>query len=113
MSDPNNLYLLDDNKELHGNLKKVQYSSRYALGLFFSESDSSFFDKQAWDAKYISDNKAFRYVALDNKKRQQSKPLWFLFQYLMLKHYFRVVISRFSCGCCISFLHWFRNGKHR
>lgn len=57
---------LIDNQNLRGNLEAVSYSSRFAVGLFFSPNSS--FDV-AWGAKYITDNPCVRYVSIDNRKR--------------------------------------------
>lgn len=50
------------------NLKAVEYSSRYSLGLFYPvASDHADVD---WCFKYVNDNPCLRYVAIDTVKRQ-------------------------------------------
>ncbi|XP_037836820.1 renalase isoform X2 [Kryptolebias marmoratus] len=44
----------------------VRYSSRFALGLFFSPEVTFTF---SWGAKYFTDNHCIRYIAVDNRKR--------------------------------------------
>jgi len=60
--------LITKNYEMEQNLKSVQFSSRYALCLFF---DSNYKFNTDWDAKYIYDDEIFRYVSFDNKKRNR------------------------------------------
>ncbi|XP_013878767.1 renalase [Austrofundulus limnaeus] len=47
-------------------LNCVQYSSRFALGLFFSPEVVFSF---SWGAKYFTDSCCIRYIAVDNRKR--------------------------------------------
>ncbi|XP_068081991.1 renalase-like [Anabrus simplex] len=54
--------------ELLNALKRVRYSSRYALGLFYDTPNTAF--NVPWDAKYI-DNCVFRFIAFDNRKRNR------------------------------------------
>ncbi|XP_065339066.1 renalase-like isoform X1 [Cloeon dipterum] len=61
--------LLSDDEELTHKLQTVKYSSRFALGLFFSRISAP--SESTWDAKYINDHDVFRFVALDNRKRQK------------------------------------------
>lgn len=58
--------ILSDNNILAG-LQSVEYSSRYALGLFYNKPISA-----TWDAQYLSGD-IFRYVAVDNKKRNRNE----------------------------------------
>uniref|UniRef100_A0A1B6CIQ7 Amine oxidase domain-containing protein n=1 Tax=Clastoptera arizonana TaxID=38151 RepID=A0A1B6CIQ7_9HEMI len=48
-------------------LESVSYYSRYALGLFY---DNNSLKDIKWDAQYFVDDPVFRYIAIDNKKRQ-------------------------------------------
>jgi len=57
--------ILNNATILH-NLKSVEYSTRFALGLFYDASVDLGVD---WTAKYISGHNIYRYVAIDNKKR--------------------------------------------
>lgn len=59
--------ILSENSNILTDLQSVEYSSRYALGLFYSEPISA-----TWDAQYINGD-IFRYVAVDNKKRNRSE----------------------------------------
>ena len=47
-------------------MSKVVYSSRYALGLYFSEDAKI---NVPWAAKYIWDNPCIRFLSIDDKKR--------------------------------------------
>ncbi|XP_054706178.1 renalase-like [Uloborus diversus] len=58
-------YISNDELE---KLKMVQYSSRFAVGLFYDKSDS-FFQNLPWIAKFISDNPVLRFCSFDNQKR--------------------------------------------
>ncbi|CAG0921581.1 unnamed protein product [Notodromas monacha] len=54
---------------VHGNLDQVKYSSRYALGMFFSEGVSV--PDFPWVAKFIYGHPVWRYASFDNRKRNQ------------------------------------------
>jgi len=58
--------LISQNSELKQNLESVQFSSRFALGLFFDRPVDLGVD---WTSNYIKDHPIFRYVAIDNVKR--------------------------------------------
>ncbi|XP_053197623.1 renalase [Scomber japonicus] len=47
-------------------LDRVQYSSRFAVALFFPPDVVFSFD---WTARYVSDNSVIRYIAADSRKR--------------------------------------------
>ena len=53
-------------KSVRPSLELVEYSSRYALALYFSEDAQVEFP---WTAKYVKDNKCIRFVAMDSTKR--------------------------------------------
>lgn len=67
------IYILLSGKEMK-NMQSVQYSSRFALGLFY-DYNSSYFDDVSWVAKYISNDSVLRYCSIDHKKRSK----YFLF----------------------------------
>lgn len=60
--------LISRKEDIINDLKSVNYSSRYALVLFFNSAHAFETD---WDAKYIQDDEIFRYVSLDNRKRNK------------------------------------------
>lgn len=59
--------ILSENTNVLAGLKSVEYSSRYALGLFYNKPVPA-----TWDAQYINGD-IFRYVAMDNKKRNRNE----------------------------------------
>lgn len=58
--------IMSKDQEMKHNLQSVKFSSRYALCLFF---DSDYKFNTGWDSKYVYDDKIFRYVSFDNRKR--------------------------------------------
>eukprot|EP00088_Acartia_fossae_P039228 TRINITY_DN40832_c0_g1_i1.p1 TRINITY_DN40832_c0_g1~~TRINITY_DN40832_c0_g1_i1.p1 ORF type:complete len:351 (-),score=56.69 TRINITY_DN40832_c0_g1_i1:451-1503(-) len=58
--------IIQSNQTVLQNLQSVQYSTRFALGLFY---DKPIDLGVTWSAKYISGHDIYRYVAIDNKKR--------------------------------------------
>ncbi|XP_015256723.1 PREDICTED: renalase [Cyprinodon variegatus] len=52
-------------------LEAVRYSSRFAVGLFFSPDVVFSFP---WGARYVTDSSCIRYIAVDNKKRNTDTP---------------------------------------
>lgn len=61
---------LEEGKELHQQLEAVQYSSRYALGLFYPPGTSI---DLPYVGKYVEGNPCVRWVSVDNKKRGQDE----------------------------------------
>jgi renalase len=59
--------IIHKNHNMKYNLESVTFSSRYALCLFFN---AKYKFNLGWDSKYIY-NDIFRYVSLDNKKRNR------------------------------------------
>ncbi|XP_037083968.1 renalase-like [Pollicipes pollicipes] len=55
-----------DEDSVVAGLRGVEYSSRYALGLFFDKPGAV---DVPWGATYVSDHPVIRYVAVDNVKR--------------------------------------------
>ncbi|XP_028402155.1 renalase-like isoform X2 [Dendronephthya gigantea] len=53
-------------KNYQSELQQVEYSSRYALALFFPEDTKL---NVSWIAKYVKDNPCIRFVSLDSVKR--------------------------------------------
>ena len=51
-------------------LEKVQYSSRYALGMYFENKDPL---DVPWECKYLADDDCVRFISIDNAKRGTSK----------------------------------------
>ena len=51
-------------------LEKVQYSSRYALGMYFENKDSL---DVPWDCKHLADDYCVRFISIDNAKRGAGK----------------------------------------
>ncbi|XP_076318191.1 renalase-like isoform X3 [Tachypleus tridentatus] len=60
--------LLAQSPEITEKLKKVIFSSRYALGLFYDDYPG-FLNDLPWAAKYFSDDPMIRFIAVDNIKR--------------------------------------------
>ncbi|KAG8276287.1 hypothetical protein J6590_068574 [Homalodisca vitripennis] len=54
------------NADVVNNLKSVTYSSRYVLVLFFLDKIN-----EEWGAQYIDKDPIFRYIAIDNVKRNE------------------------------------------
>ena len=54
---------LNNNRSL---LEQVQYSSRYALAMYFSKDAQV---AMPWTAKYVKDNPCIRFVCVDSVKR--------------------------------------------
>ncbi|KAM6951436.1 renalase isoform 2-T2 [Aplochiton taeniatus] len=54
-----------------GRLEEVSYSSRYALGLFFSPSAHI---DVPWAATYLSNSPCIRFIAVDDRKRSAESP---------------------------------------
>ncbi|NWZ22180.1 RNLS Renalase, partial [Asarcornis scutulata] len=52
-------------------LEATNYSSRYALGLFY---EAGVCIDVPWAAKYITDNPCIRFISIDNKKRNIESP---------------------------------------
>ena len=65
-------YISESNEKMRADLQSVDYSSRYALGLFF-EDDADIKLKNGSSAEYISNDSIIRFVAIDNRKRGLSK----------------------------------------
>ncbi|XP_052782750.1 renalase-like [Mya arenaria] len=57
---------LIDGKGIRSQLEEVSYSSRFAVGLYFTPDTVL---DVPWAAKYITGNPCVRYVAIDSKKR--------------------------------------------
>ncbi|KAG0712540.1 Renalase [Chionoecetes opilio] len=66
--------LIDQDDKLLSDLKSVEYSSRYALGLFFEEGAQVSLGEGGAAARYISSDPIARFIALDNKKRGSGGP---------------------------------------
>nr|CAD7570038.1 unnamed protein product [Timema californicum] len=60
---------IKEDPSVENGLKSVKYSSRYALCLFYNAKVEI---DEPWDVKYIYDDEIFRYVAIDNKKRNKA-----------------------------------------
>jgi len=57
---------LQDQPQLLQKLEKVEYSTRFVLGMFFNEPVDLGVD---WSASYIGDHPILRFVSIDNLKR--------------------------------------------
>jgi len=57
---------ITNNSEVHENLKNVSYSSRYAMGLFFSPETRV---NYPWAVKYVSGDPCVRFISVDQAKR--------------------------------------------
>ena len=68
----NDIFTLLTNKEKNNDLKKklenVQYSSRYAVGLFYEPGTKL---DLPFDVSYLKDDPVFRYIAVDNARRNR------------------------------------------
>ena len=58
--------IIDKQTEVKKNLQGVSYSTRFVLGLYFSEKVNL---GVPWACKYISDHPILRFVSIDNAKR--------------------------------------------
>lgn len=67
----------DKDEKLLSALKSVEYSSRYALGLFFEEGAQVRLKDEETAAQYITNDPVARFVALDNKKRGKGNDSFF------------------------------------
>ena len=63
-----NYFVSGASSQVKSNLEEVDYSSRYALGLFFDKGVKL---DEPWSGKYVNDHPIFRFIAIDNKKRGQ------------------------------------------
>jgi len=63
-----------DNKEIKDKLAQVKYSSRFAVGLFYSSSITNL--NIPWHIYYVNrnDNDCLRFLAVDNAKRNKNEP---------------------------------------
>ncbi|XP_071540579.1 renalase-like isoform X3 [Panulirus ornatus] len=64
--------IIEKDDKLRAGLQSVDYSSRYALALFFEEDVNVSLEDEA-AAQYISSDPVLRFVAVDNKKRGLDK----------------------------------------
>lgn len=62
----------EQNQDVKKKLEAVSYSSRYALALFYDESASL---NLPYNASYLYEDPIFRFVAIDNIKRNRRKLL--------------------------------------
>ncbi|XP_076069546.1 renalase-like isoform X2 [Oratosquilla oratoria] len=60
--------IINSDRQLYEGLTSVEYSSRYALGLFYEEGTNLSLPEDA-AAQYISNDPIMRFVAIDNIKR--------------------------------------------
>lgn len=61
--------LIDKDAKLLSDLKSVEYSSRYALGLFYEEGAQVSLKDEKAAAQYITNDPIARFIAVDNRKR--------------------------------------------
>lgn len=61
--------LSDGDEKLRSNLQSVDYSSRYALGLFYEDGAEVALEDRDAAAQYITNHPVIRFVALDHRKR--------------------------------------------
>lgn len=61
--------LSDGNEKLRNNLQSVDYSSRYALGLFYEDGAEVALEDSDVAAQYVTNHPIIRFVALDHRKR--------------------------------------------
>lgn len=61
-------YFPDKDEKLRSGLQAVDYSSRYALGLFF-EPGATVSLRNGASAQYVTNDPVIRFVAVDNEKR--------------------------------------------
>ncbi|ROT61390.1 putative renalase isoform X2 [Penaeus vannamei] len=61
--------LLEKDEKLRSNLQAVDYSSRYALGLFYEKGTSISLKDSEASAQYVTNDPIIRFVAIDNQKR--------------------------------------------
>ncbi|XP_034251037.1 renalase-like [Thrips palmi] len=60
--------LINNQQDLRTGFEAVKFSSRYALALYFNSGDGQ---HEPWAAKYIDGHPVFRYVAIENRKRNR------------------------------------------
>lgn len=60
--------LINSQPDLRAGFETVQFSSRYVLALYFNSGDGQ---HEPWAAKFIDGHPVFRYVAIDNRKRNR------------------------------------------
>ncbi|KAK3869347.1 hypothetical protein Pcinc_025331 [Petrolisthes cinctipes] len=61
--------IIDGDEKLRTNLHSVDYSSRYALGLFYEDGAKVALEDSSAAAQYIANHPVIRFVALDHRKR--------------------------------------------
>ncbi|CAF0884173.1 unnamed protein product [Adineta steineri] len=66
--------LIDQNKEVKENLSQIKYSSRFAVGLFYSSSVTNL--NIPWRIYYVDkkEHECLRFLAIDNAKRNKNEP---------------------------------------
>ncbi|MCL4128719.1 UNVERIFIED_CONTAM: hypothetical protein GTU68_019458 [Idotea baltica] len=62
--------IIQSNSSLLEQLNSVEYSSRFALGLFYNK-DSKIALSDGSSAQYVTNNPAIRFIAIDNMKRRR------------------------------------------
>lgn len=60
--------LIKNQPDLRTGFEAVKFSSRYVLALYFNSGDGQ---HEPWAAKYIDGHPIFRYVSIDNRKRNR------------------------------------------
>lgn len=58
--------VLDSQRKIYEQLQGVNYSSRFALGLFYPPGTEL---PYTWSVKYLDNHPCIRFIAIDNKKR--------------------------------------------
>ncbi|XP_037782200.1 renalase-like isoform X1 [Penaeus monodon] len=61
--------LLEKDEKVRSNLLAVDYSSRYALGLFYEKGTTISLKDSEASAQYVTNDPVIRFVAIDNQKR--------------------------------------------
>ena len=64
-----NFDVSDKDEKLLSDLQSVEYSSRYALGLFYEEGAEVSLNNKGTAAQYITSNPVARFIAIDDRKR--------------------------------------------
>lgn len=62
----------DNQPDVKRKMQNVEYSSRFALGLFYDKKNEI---DIPWTAKYIEGHSCIRFISIDNKKRNAGRQL--------------------------------------
>ena len=63
-------FFADNKPDVKDKLKQVEYSSRFAIGVYFDKDTAL---DIPWTSKYIEGDPCIRFISIDSKKRNAGK----------------------------------------